>query len=160
MKYIQITVTFITRFYKYILHHFSCIVNNTNYTNWLKGTHTSLECNNFVWKSKNFLSIQERWGVLAARYAGVFSDEIKKRTPAIAFLPIFVKMSRVVIATSFILFILITQKSGIVTYQHLRFNLLDGLQYNTGNNDQWCSSERNICSKISVKENRNHSDDT
>ena len=38
--------------------------------------------------------------------------------------------------TNFILFILITQKSGIVTYQHLRFNLLDGLQYNTGNNDQ------------------------
>ena len=45
-------------------------------------------------------------------------------------------------------------------YQHLGFDLFDGLQYNTAYDDDGCSSEGYICTKIPVKEDWDDRDDT
>ena len=47
-----------------------------------------------------------------------------------------------------------------MSYQHLRLNLFNRLQNNSGNDDQRCSTEGNVRPEESVKENRDHSDDT
>ncbi len=46
-----------------------------------------------------------------------------------------------------------------MSYQHLGFDLLDGLQYNTTYDDDGCSAEGYIGTKISIEENRDQCND-
>ena len=53
--------------------------------------------------------------------------------------------------------LLIIQESFIVEHQHLRFDLFYCFQNNTYNNDNGCPAEGNICTKNTIKEERDNS---
>ena len=51
---------------------------------------------------------------------------------------------------------IVIQETCIISYQHLRFDLLDGLKYDAYNNDERRPAKGNICPEYAVKEIGDH----
>ena len=54
---------------------------------------------------------------------------------------------------------LIVQKAFVITYEKLWLNLFHSFEDNTNNNDDRCTTEWNIRSEYTIKENWNEGDD-